>query len=193
MAGTRIATPTGFGEVESLKIGDLVTTSDGAAAPVRWIGRQTVSTTFADPLRVSPIRIRAGALGESVPSRDLLVSPDHALLIDGVLVQAGALVNDVSILREQDLPETFVYYHVELDDHSLILAEGVPAETFIDNVERLAFDNWEEHEALYPNGKSIAEMAYPRAKSFRQTPPAIRARLMDRAVALYGQATEAAA
>ena len=193
MAGTRIATPTGFELVETLKAGDLVVTFEGRTEPVCWVGRQTTSTTFADPLRVMPVRVRAGALGESVPSRDLLVSSDHALLVDGALVQAGALVNGVSIVREDDVPETFVYYHVELGDHSLILAEGAAAETFIDNVQRLRFDNWEEHEALYPNGKAIAEMAYPRAKSFRQTPPAIRARLMDRAVALYGQATEVAA
>jgi len=49
------------------------------------------------------------------------------------------------------------YYHVEVDDHSLILAESMPAETFVDNVDCLAFDNWREHEALYPNRKLIVD------------------------------------
>src|SRR5262249_34866946 len=170
----------------------LVLATDGRACPITWIGQQTVSTRFGDPLRVLPIRIRAGALGENVPCRDLLVTPDHALLVDDVLVQAGALVNGTSIVRERNVPERFTYYHVELDDHSLILAENTPAETFVDNIDRLAFDNWAEHEALYPGGKAIVEMRYPRAKSHRQLPILIKRRLEARAAGLYG-ATAAAA
>jgi hypothetical protein len=84
------------------------------------------------------------------------------------LIQAGALLNGISIIRETNLPTIFVYYHVEVDDHSLILAENTPAETFVDNVDRLGFDNWAEHEALHPNGKPIKELPYPHAKSHRQ-------------------------
>ena len=131
--------------VESIKRGDLVTTADGRTVPVAWLGIQTVSRQFSDPLRVWPIRVKAGALDENVPSRDLLISPDHAILVDGALVQAGALVNGTSITREDRLPAKFTYYHVETDDHSLILAHNVPAETFVDNVDRLGFDNWREH------------------------------------------------
>jgi hypothetical protein len=158
--------------------------------PVSWLGRQTVSRIFADPMRVLPIRIKAGALAENVPSRDLLISADHAILIDAMLVQAGALVNGTSIVRETDVPTTYTLYHVEVDDHSLILADNVPSETFVDNVDRLAFDNWDEHVALYPEGKSIVEMAYPRAQSHRQVPRAVRA---ARAAALFGEASESAA
>jgi hypothetical protein len=181
MAGTMIRTPDGEVAVESLKAGDLVLTSAGAARPVAWLGRQTVAARFADPSRSYPIRVRAGALGDNVPSRDLLVSPDHALLVEGVLVHAAALVNDVTILRETRVPETFVYYHVELDDHSLILAENAPAETFVDNVTRLGFDNWEDYAALYPAGREIAEMPRPRVKSARQLPPSIARLLAERA------------
>jgi hypothetical protein len=193
MPGTNIAVPGGDARVETLRPGDLVTTAAGEARSVRWIGRQTVSRVFADPLRVLPIRIKAGALGENVPCRDLLISPDHAILVDGVLVQAGALVNGSSIVRETDVPQVYTYYHVELDDHSLILVENVAAETFIDNVDRLGFDNWAEHQALYPDGKKIDEMIYPRAKSFRQVPQAARIRLATRGEALYGRAAAAAA
>jgi hypothetical protein len=191
MAGTMIRTPDGEVAVETLKRGDLVLTSDGLAQPVCWLGRQTVSTRFADPLRVLPVRIKAGALAENVPGRDLLLSPDHAVLVDGALIHAGALVNEVSILRETAVPEIFTYYHVELDDHSLVLAENTPAETFVDNVERLAFDNWAEHEALYPEGKSIAELPYPRAKGRRQVPVYVRVLLAERA-AIIGAANPAA-
>lgn len=186
LAGTRIGTPDGEKAIESLAIGDMVLLHGGGAAPVRWVGVQTVSTRFADPLRVQPIRIKAGALAEGVPSRDLLSSPDHAFLVGGVLVQAAALVNGVSIMRETAMPEVFAYYHVELADHSLILAENTPAETFVDNVDRLAFDNWAEHEALYGGEAAISEMELPRAKSVRQVPAALRASLVERAQALFG-------
>jgi hypothetical protein len=183
LAGTRIATPTGERAVEDLALGDLVLTADGGVAPVRWIGVQTVVSIFADPLRTFPIRIIAGALGENPPARDLCVSPDHALMLDGLLVQAGALVNGTTIVRETSMPERFTYYHVELDDHALVVAEGVPAETFVDNVTRRRFDNYAEYEALYGDaGATIAELELPRVKSARQLPWTVLQRLAGREV-----------
>jgi Hint domain len=190
MLGTLVRTPEGEAPVETLQRGTLVLTADGEAKQVVWLGRQTIDSRFADPDRNWPIRIVAGALAENVPCRDLLVSPDHALLVGGILIQAGALVNGTSIRRESQIPEKFVYYHVELDDHSLILAENVPAETFVDNVDRRHFDNWAEHEALYPEGRAIAELPQPRAKARRQVPASIRVALAERAIAI-GQSAAA--
>ena len=187
MAGTRIATPAGEVAVELLQPGDLVLTGGGDPAPVTWIGRKTVARRFLDPLQVMPVRIKAHALSTNVPARDLLISPDHAVLFDGALCQAGALVNGLSIVRETDAPEVFTYYHVELADHSLLYADGVLAETFIDYVERLAFDNWADH----PGGKPVVEMPYPRAKAHRQVPRAIRDDLARRAALVYGAAEAA--
>ena len=177
--GTLLATPSGHGAVENLRAGDMVLTTNGPL-PVRWVGMSHVSTRFADPLRVLPIRITAGALGEGLPMRDLLLSPDHALFLDGVLIQAGAMVNGTSILREHDVPETFTYYHVELASHELLLAEGVPSESFVDNVERMHFSNWAEHEALGDTAP-IQEMPYARVKSRRQMPQAVWQFLIQRA------------
>jgi hypothetical protein len=191
MAGTMIRTPDGEVAVETIKHGDMVLTADGRSVPVTWLGVQTVSRLFSDPNRVWPIRIKAGALSDNVPSRDLLISPDHAILVDDVLVQAGALINGSSIVREGNVPATFTYYHVETEDHSLILAHDVPSETFVDNVNRMGFDNWSEHQALYPQGKAIVEMAYPRAQSLRQVPVAIRQRLNGRAAAQFADVSAA--
>lgn len=188
LGGTLVATPEGGKRIEALSVGDLVLTDEGRAVPVRWIGRRTISTVFADPLRSLPVRIRAGALGE-LPCNDLLVSPDHALLVDGTLVNAGALVNGTTIVRETGLPRNFVYYHIETDEHALIMAEGVPAETFINHVDRMAFDNWMEHAEIFGDAPEKPEMAYPRVKSTRQLPHAIRQRLM----AYAGDAGRAAA
>ncbi len=188
MAGTKIATSAGEVDVETLKAGDQILTADGATTTVVWLGRQTISMVFADAARVKPVRIKAGALADGVPARDLLLSPDHALLVDGILAQAGALVNGVSITQDGRVPANFVYYHVEAANHALILAENTPAETFIDNVERMAFDNWEEH----PGGSIMVEMDLPRAKSARQIPTAIRTRLLARAEALFGSKVAAA-
>jgi hypothetical protein len=85
------------------------------------------------------------------------------------------------------VPERLTYYHVELDDHSLVFAENTPAETFVDNVDRMAFDNWDEYEALYPGGKAVAEMPLPRAKAHRQVPQAVRVMLATRAARLGAQ------
>ncbi len=185
LAATRIATPSGERPVEDLAIGDPVLGADGVARPVRWIGRQSLVTVFADPQRSFPIRIAAGALGENTPSRDLFVSPQHALLVDGLLVQAGALVDGGAIRREPSAGERFTWFHIELADHALVLAEGAPAETFVDNVSRRRFDNYAEYEALHgADASAIPELPLPRAKSARQLPAAVRARLDARAVAI---------
>ena len=193
LAGTGVATPAGEKLVDNLVIGDIVLTADGRPAPVKWVGVQTVVTLFVDPLRSFPIRVVAGALGEGLPVRDLLVSPDHALMLDGLLVQAGALVNGSTIVREAAMPERFTYFHIELEDHALILAEGVAAETFVDNVTRRRFDNYAQYEALYGDtGPLLAELDLPRVKSARQLPRAIRCRLADRAAGITAVAKSAA-
>jgi hypothetical protein len=190
--GTLIRTNRGQRRVEKLKIGDKVMTVSGTVAPISWIGRRIVSTAFADPLRILPIRIKAGALADSIPSRDLLLSPDHAILVDDVIIQAGALVN----VPQSSGKPMFRRPSPTTTSNSmiiLILAENTPTETFIDNVDRLAFDNWEEHEALYPQGKPIVEMPYPRAKAHRQVPRPIRERLAERGMRLFGTSVRSAA
>ena len=191
LAGTRIATAFGEAAVEDLQVGDLILTAEGTALPLAWLGHTKVSARFADPLRFWPVRIKAGALGPDRPKRDLLLSPDHAVLVGDALIHASALVNETSVVRERRVPDTFVYYHVELERHSLVLAEGVLAESFVDNVDRMNFDNWAEHEALYPDGRTIAELPHPRAKSRRQVTMGIRAEL-DRRAEEMGLALSAA-
>ena len=192
MPGTMIRTPDGEVAVETLKRGDLVLTHDGQAKPVSWLGLQTISTVFArqaaraaDPDQGRRAR-RKCALARSL---DLARSRRAGRRRTDSGGCSGQWHFDRA--REANVPTVFTYYHVEVDDHSLILAENTPAETFVDNVDRLDFDNWAEHQALYPEGKSIAELPYPRAKSHRQVPVTIRVKLADRAQAI-GAALNAA-
>lgn len=97
MPATRIATPDGEATVEDLAVGQLILTLDGDPVPVKWVGRKKVSTRFRRPDRLELICIEKGALGAGVPLRDLTVTADHAILIDGVLVQVGALANGQTI------------------------------------------------------------------------------------------------
>jgi hypothetical protein len=101
-------------------------------------------------------------------------------------------VNGSSIRRIVEPGERFTYWHIETEDHTLILAEGCPAETFVDNVTRRRFDNYSEYEALYGSGDTIAELDLPRAMSTRQVPRATRERLAAVALEL-GYDTKAAA
>ncbi|TBX27797.1 Hint domain-containing protein, partial [Nioella sediminis] len=147
--------------------------------PVKWIGRQTVSTRFGPAERLMPVRFAAGSLGDGLPNTDLSVTADHGMLVDGVICHAGALVNGTTITRVPlaEMGETYTVYHVETEAHEIIFANGAPAETFIDNVSRRVFDNFAEFEALYGDVPEMEELPYPRAMSARQVPVAIRHKL----------------
>ena len=176
--GTRIAVPGGEVAVEQLAIGELVLTAGGAVRPVRWIGRRSYAGRFlaANP-GVQPIRLRAGCLGSGLPHRDLLVSPDHAMFLQGVLVPAGCLVNGTSIVREPAMAHV-EYIHVELDSHDLLLAEGAASETFLDDDSRGVFHNAAEFRRLYPDALADGPFCAPRVTDGYEL-EAIRRWLLD--------------
>jgi hypothetical protein len=125
-------------------------------------------------LKINPICVTAGALGPGRPARDLYLSGDHALEIDGYLINAGALVNGRTIHQVAEMPKAgFTYYHVETDAHELILAEGCAAESFIDYAGRDGFVNGDDRAGEPP----IREMDLPRISDVRLVPDSIRTRL----------------
>lgn len=139
--GTRIATPDGPRPVEDLREGDWVQTKDDGAQEIRWIGQRqlTGARLFAMP-QLRPIRIRSGALEDGEPEGDLLVSPEHRVLIKGkaamalfnapeVLVAARDLINDRNILVDHAVHEV-TYFHLMLDRHQILWANGVQTESF---------------------------------------------------------------
>ena len=135
-AGTHILTATGERMVESLMQGDIVLTlADGeiVAQPVKWIGRRRIDlTAHPRPETVAPIRIRRGAFADNMPHSDLLLSPDHAVFVDGKLIAARQLVNGATI-RQENGSTAVEYFHVELDAHAILVAEGLPAESYLEH------------------------------------------------------------
>ncbi len=139
-AGTNIATPHGDTPVEHLRPGDRVRSAFGGDVPVQWIGHRTLSAAgLRNPSAIYPIRIAASAITPGVPARDLFVSPDHALYLDGVLVPAALLVNGSTIDRVPVADIT--YFHLELPQHDVVLAEGALCESYLDTGNRGDFDN----------------------------------------------------
>jgi Hint domain len=183
-AGTRIATSDGEVAVETLCPGDIVLTAAGDPVAVKWLGRQSVHRVFAGP-RLQLIVIHAGALGDGLPHSNLTVTADHAVLVDGILCNAGALVNGATIIAvpRKEMDERFSVYHVETEDHAIIRANGAAAETFIDNISRRVFDNYAEFEAMYGDVPEMRELPYPRAMSARQLPDRILRMLASARVA----------
>lgn len=177
--GTHIATPSGEAAVQNLAVGDEILTAEGETRVVRWVGRQTFDTTLGIPLERRPVRISKGALGQGLPKRDLVVTGDHALFLDGILVNASTLVNHdtITIDGPDKLRRKFTVFHIETDDHALIQAEGVATETFVDAASRTDFDNYAQYRALYGCDRIIPEMRYPRVTAARLVPQALRRRL----------------
>jgi hypothetical protein len=152
-AGTHIRTPGGEVPVESLQIGGVVETAFSGPQRIKWIGRRDYEGRFIESNhRALPVCFKAGAIADGIPSRNLWVSPDHAICEGGVLIHAWRLVNGISIIQAASV-EHVSYLHVELDAHDIIFAENCPTESFLDVNCRQRFHNAAEFATLYGESK----------------------------------------
>ena len=140
LAGTRIATPKGERLVETLAPGDLVCTASGATRHIVWVGHGSHLATPNRRTAATPVLVAKGALGHNLPHRDLRITKAHALFLDGMLVPVEFLVNHRSI-RWDDHTRKVELYHVELETHDVLLANGAAAETYRDDGNRWLFQN----------------------------------------------------
>jgi hypothetical protein len=138
--GTRILTDRGEVAVEALRAGDRVASAFGGTASVTWIGHRRVDCRrHPRPHDVWPVRVRQGAFADRQPCRDLFLSPDHAVFVGGVLIPVRYLINGATIVQEP--ADAVTYWHVELPRHDILLAEGLPCESYLDTGNRAAFEN----------------------------------------------------
>ena len=132
LKGTRIWTPDGESGVEDLRINDLVVTSSGEAKPIQWVWKRRLERLSGQEWaeEISPIRVARSALGPNTPHRDLFLSRYHCLYIDGVLIPAVDLINGSTIARVDAIHlREIEYFHIKLERHSVIYAEGAACET----------------------------------------------------------------
>jgi hypothetical protein len=161
--------------------------------PIKWIGRRGYSGRFVLGRKdILPVCIKAGALADNVPRRDLWISPYHAMYFrddslaanaarhDGVLIEAKDLINGASIVQAERI-ETIEYFHIELDTHDVIIAEGAMSESFLDDDSRGMFHNAHEFHALYPGAAaSVGRYCAPRLDSGYEV-EAVRQAIAERA------------
>jgi hypothetical protein len=146
LKGTHMTTPEGQTKVEDLKAGDKLVTASGGVASVKWVGYRKLYKSripAADAVRAFPILIKKDAIADNVPHADLTVSPGHHLYFDGLLIPAMMLVNGQTITQQFET-RSFEYYHVELEEFDILLAENVPAESYVDTGNRSMFQNAKE-------------------------------------------------
>ncbi len=139
-SGTLIRTARGDVAVETLQVGDLAVTASGTHRPIKWIGRRTYDCRFnPGPRAAWPVRVAKDAFGDNLPSRDLYLSPGHSVcvsMIDQILIPIQELVNGSTIAYAP--MDEVTYWHVELDSHDILLANDLPAESFLEMGENRA-------------------------------------------------------
>ena len=140
LRGTMIATDRGEVPVQDLAAGDRVATLSGAFRPIAWIGHGQVLVSPGRRSAATPIIVRKNALGDNIPYEDLRITKGHSLFADGVLIPAEFMVNHVSILWDDHKREV-EFYHIELDTHDVLLANGALSETYRDDGNRWLFRN----------------------------------------------------
>jgi Hint domain len=175
LRGTAIRTPSGEREISELRLGDPVITYSGQPKPIKWIGCRRMQRD--DDIRsaeMMPVKLMPSALDEDIPHRELLLSPYHAIYLDGQLIPVGSLVNGRTIIVPRTLPEVLEYFHIELFEYDVIFAEGAPTETFLPFESRRTFDNRQEYEDLYGAEQAVAHVPFAPAI------PALRARFQLR-------------
>jgi hypothetical protein len=153
-AGTRLLTDRGALPVEALTVGDHVLTADGGSAPITWTGLRRVDCRrHCEPGAVLPVCVTAHAFGDGLPGRDLLLSPDHAIFAEDVLIPIKHLIDGAAV-RQMEAGQ-ITYVHIELAEHQIVLAEGLPVESYLDAGDRAGFSSgsvvalhpaWGEHE-----------------------------------------------
>ena len=165
-AGTRIDTPAGPVPVELLATGQMVNTAEDGSRPIVWLGHRRVDCRrHPSPWDVCPIRVMEGAFGAGLPRCDLYLSPDHAVFVaapspstvlgdgedaaPGALIPIRYLINGATIVRHA--VDDVIYWHVELDRHEVILAEGLPCESYLDTGNRGDFAT--------PRGRAVGRVA----------------------------------
>lgn len=157
-AGTRIRTAQGDVPVEALRAGDQVQTIDGQFRAVTWIGHRDIDCgRHPRPAQVWPVRVAPHAFGPGMPNRALYLSPNHAVFVDEVLVPVRLLLNENGI--EQVRVDAVDYYHVELDRHDVLLADGLPTESYLDTGDRANFENADVPVVLHPDFATLAREA----------------------------------
>jgi hypothetical protein len=139
-AGTRILTPRGESPVEHIAVGDTVSAVSGVSRSVAWIGTGKVLATRGTRNAATPVIVRKGALADNIPHRDLRITKGHSLCLDGALIPIEKLINHRSILWDDRAQEVKIY-HIELESHDVLLANGAPAESYRDDGNRWLFQN----------------------------------------------------
>jgi hypothetical protein len=158
-AGTLIQTDRGEVPVETLQIGDRLITMSDVMRPIKWIGKRSYGGRFIMGRKdILPICFKTGSLGDGVPKRDLWISPHHAMYLQGVLIEARDLVNDLTVTQAEWVDKV-EYFHIELESHDVIVAEGALSETFVNDDSRGMFNNVHEYKGLYPDAV-VADARY---------------------------------
>jgi hypothetical protein len=140
-AGTGMLTPSGYRPIEQLRRSDLVATLLGRGpmfVPVAWIGwRRIAMPTGRDPV-VGPVRVRRDAIADGMPTRDVVLAPDHALYLEGALYMVRQLVNGATLLRDLPQPD-HKYWAIQLERHDVVCADGMAVETLLHDAARAAY------------------------------------------------------
>ncbi len=150
VTGTRIATPLGDMPVERIQPGDPVVLANGEVRPVKWVGYRDIDCDrHPRPHDVWPVRVQASAFGTERPRQDLWLSPDHAVFFNGGLIPIRYLLNGRTIAQ---IPcPRVTYFHIELEHHAVLLANGLPCESYLDTGNRAAFANADGATQMHPD------------------------------------------
>jgi hypothetical protein len=189
VAGTQIRTPQGDRAIETLQPGELISTANGVK-PIKFISRNTRQFNELLAVGKSPIRVAASAFGAAGPTADLLMSPSHALCLEGTLIEAAALLGHAGVSRVFEWQsQQLTYFNIELEQHELIWANGALTESYFSSYRtngfsRQSWDNFDEYRALYGDGELMQELPMPRIPFSRQLPAALRAKLQINCVDL---------
>lgn len=185
LRGTMIETPSGEVLIESINVGDKIKTLSDGVQTVRWIGCSRLRSKSS----IAPVRIKAGALGDNTPNKDLLVSPHHRMVVSGwraellfgeteYLVPAKNLVNDDTITVAHDL-KRLEYYHILFDKHEIVMSNGTPSESYhpnqtsIENMDKAARA---ELLGIFPELENVGKSGY--SQSVRPTLSEAEAKLL---------------